>query len=213
MANIQKTEVFLRQSFAGCSYFKEHPADGEYRLQHSYRVANAAREIARREKLDVEGLTIGGLLHDLGYSILGPEDNWIEHGRVSARLARPFLEQLNLTTGQVDEICYGIAIHVDGKADFYGEETPFALSIGEADDIDRFDAFRIYETLFYENFRELKIEEKRRWLEKKLDWIHGKLRGRFGTETARQMITERLLYQEQYYKRVLCQMEHSESLV
>lgn len=203
----------MRQSFAGCSYFKEHPADGEYRLQHSYRVANAAREIARREKLDVEGLTIGGLLHDLGYSILGPEDNWIEHGRVSARLARPFLEQLNLTTGQVDEICYGIAIHVDGKADFYGEETPFALSIGEADDIDRFDAFRIYETLFYENFRELKIEEKRRWLEKKLDWIHGKLCGRFGTETARQMITERLLYQEQYYKRVLCQMEHSESLV
>ncbi len=203
----------MRQSFAGCSYFKEHPAEGEYRLQHSYRVANAAREIARREKLDVEGLTIGGLLHDLGYSILGPEDNWIEHGRVSARLARPFLEQLNLTTGQVDEICYGIAIHVDGKADFYGEETPFVLSIGEADDIDRFDAFRIYETLFYENFRELKIEEKRRWLEKKLDWIHGKLRGRFGTETARQMITERLLYQEQYYKRVLCQMEHSESLV
>lgn len=45
MTNIQKTEAFLREQFAGCVYFKEHPADGEYRLQHSYRVAYAARRL------------------------------------------------------------------------------------------------------------------------------------------------------------------------
>ena len=33
MTNIQKTEAFLREQFAGCAYFREHPADGEYRLQ------------------------------------------------------------------------------------------------------------------------------------------------------------------------------------
>ena len=69
MTNIQKTEAFLRERFAECAFFREHPADGEYRLQHSYRVAHAAGKIARREGLDQEGLVIGGLLHDVGYSL------------------------------------------------------------------------------------------------------------------------------------------------
>lgn len=214
MTNIQKTEAFLREQFAGCAYFKEHPADGEYRLQHSYRVAHAAREIARREGLDEEGLVIGGLLHDVGYSLpFGTgEERWQEHGRMSAHLARPFLEQLDLGSERVQEICYGIAIHVDGKADFQGEKTAFALSIGDADDVDRFDAYRIYDAMEYADFRNLKIEDKRKWLQEKLDWIGWRLGEKSGTETARQMIAERLLYQRQYYERVLEQMEHSETI-
>lgn len=210
MTNIQKTEVFLIERFDGCAFFKEHPADGEYRLQHSYRVAHIAGEIARREGLDEEGLIIGGLLHDVGYCLpFEGEDTWQEHGRMSARLARPFLEQLDLSPERVQEICYGIAIHVDGEADFPGEKTPFALSIGEADDVDRFDAYRIYETMVFEDFRNLKIEDKCKWLWKKLDWISRRLGEKSGTETAGQMIAERLLYQRQYYEKVLEQMEHS----
>lgn len=213
MTNIQKTEAFLKEQFAGCAYFREHPADGEYRLQHSYRVAHAAREIAHREGLDEEGLVIGGLLHDVGYSLpFEGEDGWLEHGRMSARLSRPFLEQLDLGPQRVQEICYGIAIHVDGKADFPGEETAFALSIGDADDVDRFDAYRIYDAMEYAGFRNLKIEDKRKWLQEKLDWISWRIQGRSGTETARQMIAERLLYQRQYYEKVLEQMEHSEGM-
>ena len=213
MTNIQKTEAFLKEVFANCVYFKEDPTAGEYRLQHSYRVANVAREIARREKLDEEGLIIGGLLHDVGYSLLGPEDDWMEHGRVSARQARPFLEQLSLTPGQVQEICYGIAIHVDGKADFSGEKTPFALSISDADDVDRFDAYRIYEGMVYEDFRNLKIDAKRKWLEEKLEWISRRMREKSGTETAGKMIAQRLVYQKQYYEKVLCQIDRSESVL
>ena len=214
MTNIRKTEAFLREQFVGCAYYKEHPADGEYRLQHSYRVAHAAREIARREGLDEEGLVIGGLLHDVGYCLPFEHENaWLEHGRMSARLARPFLEQLGLSPERVQEICYGIAIHVDGEADFPGEKTPFALSIGEADDVDRFDAYRIYDAMEYADFRNLKIEDKRKWLREKLDWISWRLGEKSGTETARLMIAERLLYQRQYYEKVLEQMEHSEASV
>lgn len=217
MSNIRKTEAFLRAQFANCAYFKEHPADGEYRLQHSYRVANVAGEIARKEGLDEEGLIIGGLLHDVGYCSLhetGEEgwEGWQEHGRLSARLARPFLEQLDLDRERVQEICYGIAIHVDGRADFSGEKTAFASSIGDADDVDRFDAYRIYDAMEYAGFRSLRIEEKRRWLCEKLDWIGRRLKERPGTETAGQMIEERLLYQRQYFERVLEQLEHSEGI-
>lgn len=211
MTNIQKTETFLKEQFANCAYFREHPADGEYRLQHSYRVAYAAGDIARKEGLDEEGLIIGALLHDVGYSLPfeREEGGWQEHGRMSARLARPFLEQLNLGKERVQEICYGIAIHVDGKADFPGEKTAFACTIGDADDVDRFDAYRIYDAMEYAGFRELKIEDKRKWLREKLDWIKWRLGEKSGTETARQMIAERLLYQRQYYEKVLEQMAHS----
>lgn len=213
MTNIQKTEAFLREQFAGCAYFREHPADGEYRLQHSYRVAHVAREIARREGMDEEGLVIGGLLHDVGYSLLfESEESWGEHGRMSARLARPFLEQLSLEPQRVREICYGIAIHVDGKADFPGEKTAFALSIGDADDVDRFDAYRIYDAMEYADFRNLKMEDKKKWLREMLDWNNWRLTQKSGTETARQMIADRLLYQRQYYEKVLEQMERSETI-
>ncbi len=213
MTNIQKTQTFLKECFDNCAFFQEHPADGEYRYQHSFRVAHAAREIARREGLDEEGLVIGGLLHDVGYSMpFESEGSWLEHGRVSARIARPFLEQLDLTPGRVQEICYGIAIHVDGRADFPGEATAFALSIGDADDVDRFDAYRIYDTLRFADFHNLKIEKKRIWLLEQLDWISRRLEGKAGTETARQMIAERLLYQRQYYEKVLEQLERSESI-
>ena len=212
MTNIRKTEAFLREQFENCAFFRQYPVEGEYRLQHSYRVAYAAGEIARREGLDEEGLIIGGLLHDVGYSLpfVAEEEGWQEHGRLSARLARPFLEQLDLGKERVQEICYGIAIHVDGKADFPGEKTPFACSIGDADDVDRFDAYRIYETMVYADFHNLKIEEKRKWLYEKLDWIRRRLEEKSGTETAGRMIAERLLYQRQYYEKVLGQMEHSE---
>ena len=82
MTNIRKTETFLKEQFANCTYYKEHPADGEYRLQHSYRVAHAAGEIARREGLDEAGLIIGGLLHDVGYS------QPFERGRMAGTRAR-----------------------------------------------------------------------------------------------------------------------------
>ena len=214
MTNIQKTEVFLKEQFDGCDYYKEHSADKEYRLQHSYRVAHNAGEIAREEGLDEEELIIGALLHDVGYCMC-TEDNWPdwqEHGRISARIARPFLEQLGLERERVQEICYGIAIHVDGNADFLGEKTPFACSISDADDVDHFDAYRIYDAMAYADFRNLKLADKKKWLFEKLDWIQHRMGEKYGTKTGQRMITERLLYQRQYYERLLEQMEHSERI-
>ena len=46
----------------------------------------------------------------------------------------------------------GRELALDEKADFPGERTPFALSVGAADNIDRFDVFRIHETLTHDGF-------------------------------------------------------------
>lgn len=212
MTPIQKTEAFLKEQLNGCAYYREHPGEKEYRIQHSYRAAHNAKEIARQEGLDEEGLIIGALLHDVGYRYMPFENGWQVHARLSAKLARPFLESLGLGEKRVQEICYGIAIHADGQADFPGEKTPFALSISDADDVDRFDAYRIYETMEYYGFSALSLEEKRKWLGERLDWIRRRLEVKPGTKTGGRMIAERLLFQRAYYERVLRQVECSEGI-
>ena len=42
---IAGTEAFLRQTFADSAYFRNNPKDRDYRLEHSYRVANIAKSI------------------------------------------------------------------------------------------------------------------------------------------------------------------------
>ena len=61
---IAKTEVFLKDTFAASSYLQANPTDRDYRLEHSYRVANIAKTIAEAEGFDVTCAVIAGLLHD-----------------------------------------------------------------------------------------------------------------------------------------------------
>ena len=157
---IKITEEFLKQKFDDAVYLNEHPEDKAYRLEHTYRVANIGREIAVREGFDETEMVIACLLHDVAYCEEFGEDGWMEHGRRSAIIARPFLKGLGIPEDRVKEICYGIAIHVDEKADFPGENTPFALSVGDADNIDRFDAYRIHETLCNDGFLTMDYDEK-----------------------------------------------------
>ena len=139
---IKKTEAFLREKLKESPYFQEHPEAGAYRLEHTFRVARIGMSIARAEGMDPEALAMACLLHDVSYcrwSAASTQEDWLNHGRESARIARPFLESLGLPPDVTGEICYGVAIHVDDKADFPGEATAFAQTVGDADNIDRFE--------------------------------------------------------------------------
>ena len=208
---IEKTLTFLTECFENGRWFKEHPADKAYRLDHSIRVANICREIARTEGMDVEAAVIAGLLHDLAYGMDTPDGYvWSNHGRDGARIARPFLETLGLDEKTVNDICYAIAIHVDDKADFEGQRCPFTETVGDADNIDRFDAWRIYESVRYQ----AKLEEKTRT--EKLDWLGERLaylaklsKIEFATPTATAMWQDKVEFQRQFFERLKAQMEHS----
>ena len=65
-----------------------------------------------------------------------------------------------MSADAVNEICYGIAIHVEDEADFEWVRTPFSETVGDADNIDRFDAHRIYETLEYLKLSEMSLANK-----------------------------------------------------
>ena len=210
---ISKIEAFLKDTFAESSYLQAHPTDRDYRLEHSYRVANIAKAIAEAEGFDVTYAVIGGLLHDIAYceEMVTREDR-MNHGRRSAAIARPLLENLGLPADAVNEICYGIAIHVDDEADFEWERTPFCETVGDADNIDRFDAYRIYETLEYIKFSEMSLDDKREKVASTIEKLTRFKEMKLGTATAKNLWLQRLDYYIGFYEKLNVQLENSTAI-
>ncbi len=209
LERIRKTEAFLRGKLDSGVYLSSHPEAKAYRLEHTYRVANIGRKIARREGFDETELVIACLLHDVSYCEEFGEDGWIEHGRRAAQIARPFLEALGLAPDRVNDICFGIAIHVDDEADFPGERTAFALSVGDADNIDRFDAYRIHETLCADGFLEMGLEDKRAYAARRLARLRELRTLPMGTKTAEALWQERISFYIAFFEKLADQLECS----
>lgn len=211
---IKKTEAFLKETFEASTYLQNNPTERDYRLEHSYRVANIAKAIAEAEGFDVTYAVIAGLLHDIAYceEMISREDR-MNHGRRSAAIARPFLESLGLSVDAVNEICYGIAIHVDDEADFQWERTPFCETVGDADNIDRFDAYRIYETLEYLKFSEMNLADKREKVASTLDRLTKYKEMKLGTVTAKNLWIQRLDYYIGFYEKLKAQLDNSTAIL
>lgn len=211
---IKKTEAFLKETFEASTYLQNNPTERDYRLEHSYRVANIAKAIAETEGFDVTNAVIAGLLHDIAYceEMVTREDR-MNHGRRSAAIARPFLESLGLSVDAVNEICYGIAIHVDDEADFEWERTPFCETVGDADNIDRFDAYRIYETLEYLGFSKMNLADKREKVVSTLDRLIKYKEMKLGTVTAKNLWIQRLDYYIGFYEKLKAQLDNSTAIL
>ena len=210
---IEKTERFLKQRFDGSAWLNAHPAAKAYRLGHSYRVANIGRQIAEREGFDETEMVIACLLHDVAYCEDLSEAGWQEHGRRSAQIARPFLQELGLAADRVDDICFGIAIHVDDRADFPGERTPFACTVGDADNIDRFDALRIQENFSRDGFQEMSSGEKREYAVERMARLRKLGEVPMATEAAAELWQARLSFYSAFCGRIAEQLENSGSIV
>ena len=205
------TAKFLKDELSKMiELFPEEKRAIEYRYEHSLRVASIALDIAKKEGLDEDRCYIGALLHDLGYSV--PYDNpkeYVNHGRIGAKLARPFLESLGYSEEEVNEICYGIAIHVDDKADFEGKRTALAVTIGDADNIDRYDAFRIYDRLTWVDYKNLSLEKQKEHVDTVLSSLNKYLDYECATRTATFMWKEKISFQIEFYNRLRKQIDNS----
>ena len=208
---LYKTEEFLKTELLKMADFEgNNMRMAEYRIEHSYRVANIGAQIASAEGFDVEKTFITCLLHDIGYSVeyAGKED-YRDHGRRGAKIARPFLLSLGYSEEDVNEMCYGIAIHVDAQADFEGERTPMALTVGDADNIDRFDAYRLFEGLHFLDYTDLSLEQQRQHVEKTLLRLPKLRELPCGTKTGETLWKEKIDYQIGFYRRLLDQIDNS----
>lgn len=208
---IEKTKQFLVQKFSENPYYTEYPEERDYRIEHTMRVAHLGEQIAKSEGMDVEVLVIACLLHDVSYcEEFKDEEGWLNHGRRAAEIARPFLLSIELEPEKIQEICYGIAIHVDDKADFDGERTSLAISVGDADNLDRFDAYRIYEILEKKSYSKMNLTEKKETISKTLAQLEKYHDMKLATQFATKLWRERIEFYQDFYQKLFLQLKCSE---
>lgn len=213
MNRVDKVIEFLEYSFENSSYFSSELDSKKYRLEHTYRVANIGKQIAINEKLDVDALVIACLLHDISYiEPFDSKDDWINHGRKSAQIAKSVVETLSFDRETMDDILFGIAIHVDGKSDFEGKENAFALSVGDADNIDRFDVYRLYEMMKHNKFDSLAYDEQVQFVEKQIIRFTNLLSEKFATPTALKLFREKIDFNLEFLSRLRSQLECSKAV-
>jgi len=208
---IQQAETFLLETFDASPYLQNCPSERNYRLEHSYRVANLAKNIAAQEGLDVTDAVLAGLLHDIAYcEEMHTQDDRKNHGRRSAAIARSFLEQADLPHSRIQNICFSIAIHVDDQADFDWPRTTFSEIVGDADNLDRFDAYRIYESVRYQACLEEKTDEENlAWLTDRLGKLEKLGELKLGTPTATALWKDKIDFQIQFFRRLLQQKQQN----
>ncbi len=212
MNRVEATLAYLQQEFEKSPYLAAHSYQKTYRLDHTMRVTNIGKRIAREEGLDEEAMTIACLLHDLSYcQEFGSNEEWLEHGRISAKLAEPFLKTLYLPEETVAEIFKGIAVHMDDPYQIE-HESVFVRTIGNADNIDRIGVWRLQESLQQQKFLELPFLEQKKYLAQNIKDYKGLLQLPMATGTAEEMWKDSVEFRIHYYKRLYRQLELSESI-
>lgn len=196
-----KAEAFLREKLN--SSINIDDIEKKYRFEHSLRVANIAGQIAEKENQDVFIVTMAAILHDVGKF---DTDINIEHGRVSAAVALPFLESLGaeITEKQLRDIHYCIAVHVDGKAGYEYENFGEAETVSDADNIDRFGVYRVYQNLTYDKVETTPLEEFIAKYSVKIEKMeHFRDTYKLFTPTANDMLRRNCDIQIRYYRDLL----------
>lgn len=196
----KKVEDHLHLSAAKNSHPQHNP---EYRMQHTLRVAHYGKTIAEEENAQIELVIAACLLHDIAH--FESEDDYKNHGRLGAKISRPILENAGYSAEEIEQICYSIAVHVDGDAGYYHPEILEAKIVSDADNIDRFGAYRViqwctvdvqsYEDLIFKlqkRVRKLKEYQKRNPLE---------------TKAGRRIFETQLLLQIDFFNKILSEAE------
>lgn len=211
---IAKTEAFLKKTLENSEYLRDKPEQLSYRLEHSYRVANVGKAIAQAEGFSVTDMVMACLLHDISYSLpMDTREQRLAHGRLAAQIARPFLESLGLEQERVNDMLYGIAIHVDDQADFEWRRTAFAETISDADNIDRFDVYRIYESLEYNQFSKLPLGEKQKYVEDTLSRLQKYRQMPLATAAATTLWQRRIDFYLEFYEKLESQLKCSQCIL
>lgn len=111
-----------------------------YRWGHTLRVVQRGMKLAEQENADLEVVAVACLLHDIAK--LSNTEHGVEHGRIGAKMVRPVLQKTGYKKAKIDDICYAIARHVDGKAGYKYAHTLEADVVSDADKLDRFSVYR-----------------------------------------------------------------------
>jgi len=186
----RQEEMYLKHSDrAGLDH---NLVDFNYRWQHTLRVAQFGKMIAEAESADVELVVAACLFHDV--AAFDQMENNRDHGRVGAKIARPFLVEIGYTPGQVENIYYSVAAHVDVE----NPETIEAKVVTDADNVDRFWAYRLLQWCLPDIGNYDKLAEKLRARIERLESLRAN--HALCTPSGQKLFLERLDFQIGFYK-------------
>lgn len=180
-----------------------------YRYEHSIRVSNIAIKIAKEENADVVVVALSSILHDIGK--FDTTEN-LEHGRISAEIARPFLKNFDLTKSQIHKICYSIEAHVnDWKRETITEDLLEANILKDADRIDRFGFNKVFLRRFLDHQKSLNDAQNQIDLtERRIDILHGLINeDRMVTNLGKEIFNNRVDFQIKFYENYLNELRLS----
>lgn len=200
---IEQTHTFLK------SYLYNAQAsinDIDYRYEHSLRVANIGKRISKIEGANELVVVLGSLLHDVGK--FDTNDN-SEHGRVSAKVARTFLETINLTKTEIDDICNIIGAHADIKYEYDDKDIKEAKILRDADYIDRFGSSKTRLKISWEiKQKALTIEERVVETKNSIKILQKLCNGNFlETKVGNQWFREKLKVQIDFHESYLYELQ------
>lgn len=185
--------------------------DGYYRYTHTLRVADIGRRIAGAEHLEEEMLVLGCLLHDIGYVACKKQTDYADHGLLSAQIARQFLLEQGYDAEKTESICYGIRIHTQPEEELAREATVLERSVQDADNIDRFDAWRFSRSLYWDGLERMTIRQMQELASRRIGRMEDLKTLPFATASARIMWEETLSIWTDFYSRLGRQMDRTRS--
>ena len=181
--------------------------DGYYRYTHTLRVADIGARIARAEGLDEEMLVLGCLLHDIGYVACKTKLDYADHGLKSAEIAADYLAAQGYDPAKAESICYGIRVHTQEDSERIRPATVLEDCVSDADNIDRFDAWRFSRSLHWDGLDKLTVPQMKKLAVTRCQRMEQLRLLRFATETGRKLWNENLDLWLDFYSRLEKQMD------
>ena len=200
---VEKTRRYVKQRFL--EELKQE--DGYYRYTHTLRVAELGRQIARAEGLDEELLVLGCLLHDIGYVACKKQTDYADHGLLSAEIAEGFLQEQGYDPLKTESICYGIRIHTQPEEDMLRPASVLELSVSDADNIDRFDAWRFSRSLYWDGLDKMTVRQMKHLGRTRVERMDQLRQLSFATDAGRRLWEQKLDLWTEFYTRLEQQMD------
>ena len=119
---IEKTRRFAKKFYTKTDFI--HTWD------HTLFVTTHAKHIAKKEKMDVNVVEVGALLHDIGRV-----DSGDDHSKSSAKKAEIFLRSLKIDEDIIKHVVDTIKYH--STSDIHQSKTKEALAVYDGDKLDR----------------------------------------------------------------------------
>ena len=199
------TEEYLRKVFADSDNFSSE-AEKQNKIDSLVRTANIGRTIAKAEGINEDAVAIGCLLLDISYAVPFTDNDYKNHGRDSAVIARSFLKELGIGMEYIESICYAIAKHVDGNAGFNGDDNYLTDAILSADMIEKFSSVKLFENLDVVDFYNLSLENKLEIISNMLEKLRNEEERVFITNTAKNLWMDNIGFQEVFYRNLQKQL-------